>query len=244
MTRYPYMDYGTLLIYALAAVGPAAYWMWKIYRKDTVEKEPAYLLGKLIFGGVLAGVAALILETAADYLESVVIAPLISSVSLFMVITAVFVAVIEESCKYFFLKKFSWKDQNFNYRFDGIVYAVFVSLGFAAFENVLYIFLYDGLSAALPRALLTIPAHMGFSVYMGMYYAYGRLYANRGNTERSKKNLHLSLLVPVVMHAVYDGTLMVGTDVSLIVFGVFVILMNIGVSRTLQRESLMDGPLY
>ena len=45
---------------------------------------------------------------------------------------------------------FAWRDPNFNYRFDGIVYAVFVSLGFAAFENISYVVGY-GLTTAVAR---------------------------------------------------------------------------------------------
>ena len=82
------------------------------------------------------------------------------------ILTAIFVGLIEEGSKFFFLYRFTWKDKAFNYRFDGIVYAVFVSLGFAALENVFYVFNY-GTGVALQRALLTIPGHMSFAVYMG-----------------------------------------------------------------------------
>lgn len=58
------------------------------------------------------------------------------------------VAVVEEGTKFFFLHQKTWHSPYFNYRYDAIVYAVFVSLGFAAFENVKYIFNY-GLSVAL-----------------------------------------------------------------------------------------------
>ena len=80
------------------------------------------------------------------------------------------VAAVEEGSKFFFLYRRTWHDPNFNFRYDAIVYAVFVSLGFAAFENVKYVFNY-GLSVALPRAILAIPGHMGFAVFMGFFTA-------------------------------------------------------------------------
>ncbi len=83
------------------------------------------------------------------------------------------VAVVEEGTKFVFLKLRTWRDPNFNFRFDGIVYAVFVSLGFAAFENINYVLGY-GLTVALPRAVLAIPAHMGFAVFMGLFYGRGK----------------------------------------------------------------------
>ena len=58
------------------------------------------------------------------------------------IISALFVGLIEEGCKFFFLYKKTWKNVNFNYTFDGIVYAVTVSLGFAAIENIIYVFNY------------------------------------------------------------------------------------------------------
>lgn len=73
---------------------------------------------------------------------------------------------IEEGIKYRVLLRRTWNEPNFNYRFDGVVYAVFVSLGFAAVENVMYV-LTSGFSTAVARAIFSIPGHAMFGVVMG-----------------------------------------------------------------------------
>jgi RsiW-degrading membrane proteinase PrsW (M82 family) len=48
-------------------------------------------------------------------------------------------ALCEEVCKYLLLRIGSWRNRNFNYRFDGIVYGVSVAAGFAILENAFYL---------------------------------------------------------------------------------------------------------
>ena len=52
----------------------------------------------------------------------------------------------------------SWNDPAFNYVFDGVVYAVCVSLGFSGLENVVYIKRF-GMDVALIRGLAAVPLH-------------------------------------------------------------------------------------
>lgn len=240
--RYPLPD--NLLLYTAAAVLPAAVLMFYIYRKDRVEKEPGKLLGKLLFGGVLAALAAMALEYVSDYLLTLYAEHTTLSVAGFGVLTAASVAVIEEISKFFFLRRFSWNHPAFNYRFDGIVYAVFVSLGFAAFENILYVFFYGGLEVALPRALLAIPAHMSFAVYMGLMYGIAKGYEKRGNEQKTNLLQTAGFLMAVILHALYDGSIMVGTPASVMFFYGFVVLMDIMVIFTVRRASKYDRRIY
>lgn len=164
-----------LAVYILAAVLPAAFLLRYIYRHDTVEKEPPGLLVLLLLMGVVAAVCSGFLESLAESFLTLLVR---SSSPIYTVLLAfLVVAVIEEGMKFLLLKRCTWNHPAFNYRFDGIVYAVFVSLGFAAFENIQYV-LHYGLSVALPRALLAVPGHMAFAVYMGLFY--GRAKRSRG----------------------------------------------------------------
>lgn len=236
--RFPLPD--NLLLYTAAAVLPAAVLMFYIYRKDRVEKEPGKLLGKLLLGGVLAAFAAMALEYGSDYLLTLYAESTTMSLAGFGVLTAASVAVIEEISKFFFLRRFSWNHPAFNYRFDGIVYAVFVSLGFAAFENILYVFFYGGLEVALPRALLAIPAHMSFAVYMGLMYGIAKGYERRGNEQKTNLLQTAGFLMAVILHALYDGSIMAGTPASVMFFYGFVALMDIMVIITIHRASKYD----
>ena len=129
--------------------------------RDLPTGRPPLLLLKCIIGGLLSVPVAIILEMISEQvvfylLENVVTATRVN----YGILTAIFVGLIEEGSKFFFLYRFTWKDKAFNYRFDGIVYAVFVSLGFAALENVFYVFNY-GTGVALQRALLNNAAATG-----------------------------------------------------------------------------------
>ena len=143
----------TLLIYVLAAILPAVFLLRYIYHRDTIEKEPIDLLLRLIVAGVLSALCAGVLEWIGMRILAFSVD---ASTPMYTVILAfLVVAVAEEGAKLFFLHRRTWDDPNFSHLFDGVVYSAFVSLGFAAFENIKYVFSY-GLSVALPRALLAM----------------------------------------------------------------------------------------
>ena len=229
-----------LLIYILAAVLPAFFLMRYIYKKDAVEKEPPELLANLALRGVGAALVSIVLEKLGNWLLDAFVSrndPLYILLLAFLV-----VAAVEEGTKFFFLYRRTWRDWNFNYRFDGIIYAVFVSLGFAAFENISYVFSY-GLSVALPRALLSIPGHMGFAVVMGLFYGRAKLRDNRGDSAGCRVNLVLAYLSAVFLHGFYDSCCMSGTSQSTVIFLLFVVVMYILVFRLIKHESEVDVPV-
>ncbi|MGE4354297.1 MAG: PrsW family intramembrane metalloprotease [Oscillospiraceae bacterium] len=227
-------------IYLMAAVLPAVFLLRYIYHEDTVEKEPPMLLRALLFRGVAAALVSIVLESFGKSILSVLVdasSPAFSVIFAFLV-----VAVVEEGTKFFFLKRRTWTDPNFNYRFDGIVYAVFVSLGFAAFENISYVFGY-GLTVAIPRAILAIPAHMAFAVFMGLFYGRAKLCETYGNKRGEILNLWAGYLIAVVLHGFYDACTMIGTVLSTLLFVAFVVGMYIVVIRLIKKESASDRPL-
>ena len=231
---------GLMAFYAAAALLPAIVLLRYIYRHDHIEKEPPALLIRLLLGGVLSAFAAILLETVGMWILPMFAAE--GSVLYHVLLAFLVVAVSEEGAKLFFLKKYSWNQPHFNYMFDGIVYAVFVSLGFAAFENVKYVFDY-GLSVAFSRAFLAVPAHMAFAVFMGIFYGRARWYAHRGNNAMAKSSMAAGFISAVLLHGFYDACLMVGTNLSLIAFVGFVIFMYFFVSRVVKTAAKGDHPL-
>ncbi len=242
--RIPDLSISQTLVYLAAAVVPAAVLMYYIYRKDKYDKEPRSMLVKCIIGGFFAAGASIILEYGADFLEELYFTSHGATAFDYAAVTAVLVGLIEEGTKFFFLKRATWHSPEFNYRFDGMVYAVYVSLGFAALENAIYIFSYYDLSIALQRAILTIPAHMSFAVYMGMYYGRAKTSEVTGRLADSTFLQWTGYLSAVLLHSVYDGALMVGTPASIIFFYAFVILLDLFVIKTIRRESRTDAPIY
>lgn len=228
-------------IYFLSAVLPAIFLLGYIDKHDTREKEPASLLWTLVGLGVLSTFVAMVLENLCDSF----ILPMfdLSNPTTKAILTATSVGIIEEGCKFYFLKKRTWNDVNFNYRYDGVVYAVSVSLGFAAFENLLYVINY-GLSVAGPRAFLAVPAHMGFAVFMGAYFGRAKVCYVRQDTFGEKMNLLAGYLVAVALHAFYDATAMIQTAQATAVFVGFVVLMYVVVIHKVKTESAKDRAIY
>lgn len=236
----PDLFFSVMAIYVLAAVLPAVFLMRYVYRQDQTEPEPVGLLASLTWKGVLAALAAIVLE----FIGQTVLRGFVGedNPNYVYYLAFVVVAAVEEGTKLFFLYRRTWHDPDFNYRFDAIVYAVFVSLGFAAFENIKYVFSY-GLSVALPRAILAVPGHMGFAVFMGIFYGRAKSCADWGNRFGCKVSLILSYLFPVALHGVYDSCCMTGTNRSTLVFVIFVLVMYLLVFRLIRHESRTDTPI-
>ena len=145
--------YTNPILIAAAAI-PAIFLLVHVYRADKLEKEPAPLLISLVLYGIAATFIALILER----LGSAILGQFFpeDSVPYNVIMYFGVVAFSEEGAKYFLLKRRTWNSAAFNCQFDGVVYAVFVALGFALWENISYVLMY-GLSTALVRAVTAVP---------------------------------------------------------------------------------------
>jgi len=236
--------YSILVIYILAAILPAFFLMRYVYLQDHIEKESPILLMQLILCGVAAAIISALLEYVGEIILNTATYGKISSDSPTYTILLAFlvVAAVEEGTKLLFLYLRSWNAIDFNYRFDGIVYAVFTSLGFAAFENIKYVMGY-GLTVAVPRALLAIPGHMSFAVFMGIFYGRARLAADLGCTGRKKFDISIGYLIAVVLHGIYDSCAMIGTPFATVIFIVFVAVLYFTVFRLIKMESRNDRPV-
>lgn len=195
----PKMIYNVILI--AAAVIPAVFLMIKVYRSDKLEKESGHLLFSLMKAGIFSSLIALVEEKIGSFIISLFAVPgsLVYDAVMFFLI----VAVSEESSKYIMLKRNTWRNPEFNCQYDGVVYAVFVSLGFALWENISYVLNY-GFATALVRAVTAIPGHACFGVFMGVFYGIAKKLHNRGNESASGLYRFLCVAVPVLLHGAYD----------------------------------------
>lgn len=236
-----FMPFDTiLLIYILAAILPAVFLMVYVYNQDSIEKEPAGLLWACVGRGVLAALVSIVLEMIGERILGV--SGIHDEVTYTVVLAFVVVAAVEEGTKYFFLYRLTWHDPNFNFRFDGIVYAVFVSLGFAAFENVKYIFSY-GIGIALSRAVLAIPAHMGFSVLFGVFYGRAKKAEDTGHPVLKTFCLIVGYLLSVFLHGAYDASAMLHTGTATMAFVAVVVVVYIAIFLIVRREARHDEPV-
>ena len=195
----PVLIYNWILI--LAAIIPAIFLMLKVYHSDRLESENPVFLRRLVLGGVISTLIAMVLERVGSGIltASVPAESKLYNVILYFVI----VGFAEEGAKYFMMKKWSWNSSEFNCQYDAVVYAVFISLGFALWENISYVMHY-GFSTALVRAVTAIPGHTCFGVFMGTFYGLARGYAYIGENGKSKLFRILAVIVPAVIHGAYD----------------------------------------
>ena len=216
-----------------------------IYFNDKKEKEPFWFLMILFFAGMSTVVSAIIFETVGDLAIGLIV-PL-ESVLGGILSAMLVVAPAEEFGKYIILKTFTWKSRHFNYSYDAIVYAVFVSLGFAALENIGYVFS-SGLLAALMRMFTAVPGHACYGVFMGYFYSkakYAILTNKKGKCIMFKL---LAMFVPIILHGIYDAILMAGgasdeiafTDVSFLIWLAFVIALFVVSIIFIIRSSRHD----
>ena len=197
MRQYYYMN--PILI--AVAVIPAVIRLVRVYRADRLEKEPGGLLLSLVLYGVIATAIALVCEQIGSSLVSSVAAAgtALYNILLYFVV----VGLSEEGAKYLLLKRRTWRSPYFNCQFDGVVYAVFVSLGFALWENIGYAVRY-GMATALIRAVTAVPGHACFGVFMGAWYGFAKKYENYGDPDKARTCRTLAFLLPAFLHGCYD----------------------------------------
>ena len=204
------------------AIAPVAAVIIYIYTRDLYEKEPKRLLMfSFLFGAIISIIIAILL-----YFIVNVFLPLPDKTSIFeQFIKAFFVVgVTEEFSKYIIVRYYAQPKPDFNEPFDGIIYAVMVSMGFAATENIAYA-LDGGYQTALTRAFTAVPAHATFAILMGYYM---------GKAKFSKNKIGLNLLgllLAITFHGAYDFFLFIDYVPGIWVGAFISLLIGILLSR-------------
>ena len=227
-------------VLAAAAIIPAVVLLIKVYQADRLEKEPVSLILSLVFFGVLSTAIAMVLEQVGtavlgNYLPE-------GSVAYNAVLYFGIVAFSEEGAKYLLLKKRTWRDINFNCQFDGVVYGVSVSLGFALWENLGYVAMY-GFGTALVRAVTAVPGHACFGVFMGAWYGAAKRQDGFGNRGASAFCRAMALLFPALLHGLYDFTAMLDGSAYRWAFYGYIAVLFVSAFLTVRRLSRNDTPI-
>lgn len=205
----------------LTALLPIAILLYYIYHKDKKSLEPTGQLVKAFFYGILSVPLSFCMSTPLGLIGvfPTEVTSILGSVS-----TAFFGAAIpEEIAKFIMLWLLLRKNPYFDEKMDGIVYAVFVSLGFAALENIMYIFSNEEayLSVGIARAIFAVPGHFCFGILMGYYYSLAKFYP-----KTPTKNKVLILAAPIIVHGLYDSILFI-INVTPAISGVLLIVFLI-----------------
>lgn len=204
------------------AVLPAFILIYYTYQQDKLQREPVKNLVKAFFYGWLSVFASFVISV-----PSMTLGLFPQEIHSFgdAFRTAFFGAAIpEETAKLVLLWLFLRKCKDFDERMDGIVYAVCVGMGFAAFENIEYLFAAGSnwVTTGLGRSLTAIPGHFAFAVIMGYYYSLNHFDKYRAPGANIKMWLY-----PVLAHGIYD-TIAMMAEVSPEMSGVITIVILLG----------------
>lgn len=218
------------------AVAPGVVLLVRAFVLDKVEREPWKLIGKIVLWGIISTIIAVILELAIE--------PMLLSIMDEGTVLYVFwenfvgVALIEELCKYFAAKIPTWKNREFDYKYDAIVYTVASAVGFAVFENIFYC-IDGGISIAIFRAIVSVPGHVIFGVFMGYFYGCAKYCDAHGNVGGRKLYNLAAVLIPTILHGFYDFCLSLDSGWLILIYLVFVITSYI-VGFKLQKKSAAE----
>lgn len=208
-----------------------------VYGKDKVEKEPIGLIVKLlIFGAITTFIAAY----AEAFLAALLPSYPAGTLQYALINSFCLAALCEETLKFLAIRIGAWNHPSFNYRFDGVVYGVSSAVGFAVAENIMYVAQY-GLQTAIVRAFTAVPLHAFCGVFMGVFFSYARKAKILGMGGSSKFFTLLSLLVPMMIHGIYDTFAFMRADVPLLVFVVILYIAAITTIRRLSKEDYKAG---
>ena len=189
------------IILLCAALLPAVILMLFILRRDSKHPEPIGQLVRAFFFGVLSIPVSQLFSTPLmmsgllpEYHDAF-------TATLFSFGAA---AIPEELGKFIMLWLFLRKNKEYDEHVDGVVYAVCIGLGFAAVENIMYLFGSgeDWFGTAVARGLLSVPGHFFFAVLMGYYYSL--VHFGHDNM----RNRVFVLGAPILAHGIYDAICM------------------------------------
>ena len=229
--------YGGHIILIIAAIVPAFFLLRFIYRHDRLEPESFQIIGRLVLMGIVSTFIAVMCERLGLLILNAVFSQ--PNVLYNLILYFLVVGLSEEASKYVVLKKTTWNSPEFNCKFDGVIYAVTVALGFALWENIEYVLMY-GMTTALVRAVTAVPGHACFGVFMGVWYGLAKRCELRGDESTGKTCRMLCVLMPAVIHGCYDFIATMTNAYSTIVFVAFVLIMFIICYTVVKKLSRND----
>lgn len=225
---------GLLLFFAVL---PVVLILAFVYKKDK-DKEPLMLLLSFFFKGIFSCFLVLMISKILG-----AFLPFMNKEVNMMTFTEVFlyafvgVALVEEFCKWLMVYFGGYNHREFDEIYDILVYSIFVSLGFAFFENLLYVFNSGSLSIAILRAVSAIPGHACDAVFMGYYLSMAKQCRVLKKFDKEKSFLVKSIFIPAILHGIYDFCLMSGRILFVLVFLVFVVYLYVVSIKKLNKLS-------
>jgi RsiW-degrading membrane proteinase PrsW (M82 family) len=211
------------------AVAPAIFMLWQFHHADKYKAESSWLLlGTFVLGGLFTLVCVFV-EPKQPAHQGVV-------GTFFFFLFGV--ALFEELSKFFAVRILPYRSKRFDETMDGVIFGITAGLGFAAVENIFYVFQYGG-GVALFRAFVSVPGHAFYGAIMGYYLA-------RAKFEKKPLLAVSGLAIAMLLHAIFDTVAQASGMIALIVLPAFVWIVYFGVVKKeiakCQSESLYLPP--
>jgi len=184
-----------LIIILSVAIAPGLALFSYFYLRNQISSEPSRTLFHTFLYGAILTFPILFIQHVFE-VEQIM--------QSFFIRNVLFTSMLEEFFKWFILVMAIYQHVEFDDPYDGILYGASISLGFATVENILYLLTY-GLDTAFLRALMPVSSHAIFGVVMGYYLGRAK-FAISGT---SKPLLFVALLVPLGLHMMYNGILVI-----------------------------------
>lgn len=215
----------------MLAIAPGIAISLYIIFKDEYNIEPRRHLIISFLLGMLAIIPALFLETIISLIDQ---GPFFKSIPGIAVKAYFSVALVEELCKFMMLRYYAFRKPEFDEPFDGIVYAVMVSMGFATVENIFYVS-QSGIQTAIIRMFMAIPAHATFAILMGYFMGKAKFSLNR------KRSLMIAGIAwAVFFHGSYDFFLFL-QDTEMVVKPTITLLLSLGAVASLITGLILSN---
>ncbi|AOZ91392.1 glutamic-type intramembrane protease PrsW [Paenibacillus crassostreae] len=182
-----------------SAVAPGLALLTFFYLKDKYDAEPIHMVVRIFLLGLLVVIPVIIIQRG-----------LTLGLGTHPFVQSFFISSgVEELLKWLVLYFIIYNHVEFDEPYDGIVYAVTISLGFATVENFMYAWYSQAsIGTMFIRALLPVSGHALFGVIMGYYFGLARF----RKVNNTKRYLVYSLLIPWLFHGIYDLILTTVTD--------------------------------
>lgn len=218
------------LILVSLSIFPGFLIMTFIYNLDVQNKEPIWLLAiAFILGAINLYLDIDILKFLLDNIDSE--KSLINTG-----LEALTVGTTEELLKFLVVFLIIYPNKHFDEPFDGIVYSVFVGMGFATVENLTFV-LQGSATLAFFRMITAVPAHFVFAVIMGYYLG-------KAKSGKNPKALFiaLSIVVPILFHAMYDYFLFIDFVPGIWIGGIVTLIIAVFIAKKSILEHLNASP--
>ena len=217
------------------AVAPGIAVCLFIYFKDRYNKEPIIWLILCFILGMLSTIPAIVSEALLTRPAEQQFGNGIVGTA---VLSFVVIGLSEELSKFLVLRYVAFNRKSFDDPFDGIVYSVVISMGFATLENIAYVFQH-GFATGLLRMFLSVPAHATFGVLMGYYAGLAKY-----NPSKRRHYLLLGIFWAVVFHGAFDFFLFVGKEWMHFAGALVSFIIAIKLSRRAIRKKQAFSKLY